>query len=95
VFFVSSNQTGPWGELRFLGGAKIVDPDGIVLARTGAQAGMATARVDLAEVRESRLAIDHLADRRPDAYATFAHPAAALAVTEPSSAPAATLELLG
>ena len=36
--------------------------------RTGARAGLATARVDLAEVRESRLTIDHLADRRPDAY---------------------------
>jgi N-carbamoylputrescine amidase len=68
VFFVSSNQTGPWGPLRFLGGAKVVDPDGAVLAAVGARAGMATARVDLAEVRDSRMAIDHLADRRPDAY---------------------------
>lgn len=69
VFFVSSNQTGPWGPLRFLGGAKVVDPDGQVLAQVGARAGMAAARVDLREVRESRLAIDHLADRRPEAYA--------------------------
>src|SRR5918992_540955 len=37
VFFVSSNQTGRWGQLRFLGGAKIVDPDGAVLARAGAR----------------------------------------------------------
>ena len=99
VFFVSSNQTGPWGELRFLGGAKIVDPDGVVLARTGARAGLATARVDLAEVRDSRLTIDHLADRRPDAYVAqpyTAAPAAAAAVAPlPSAAPAATLELLG
>ena len=32
VFFVSSNQTGRWGPLKFLGGAKVVDPDGAVLA---------------------------------------------------------------
>ena len=34
----------------------------------GARPGMAVARCDLREVRESRMAIDHLADRRPDAY---------------------------
>ena len=68
VYFVSSNQTGPWGPLRFLGGAKVVDPDGAVLARTGARAGMAVAGADLATVAGSRLMIDHLADRRPDAY---------------------------
>ena len=37
VVWVSSNQTGRSGPLRFLGNAKIVDPDGVVLARTGAQ----------------------------------------------------------
>jgi N-carbamoylputrescine amidase len=68
VFFVSSNQTGAWGPLRFLGGAKIVDPDGAVLARTGARTGMAVATVDLAAVQESRMAIDHLGDRRPETY---------------------------
>ena len=73
VYFVSSNQTGPWGRLRFFGGAKVVDPDGVVLARTGARPGVAVAPADLAAVGESRLVIDHLADRRPDAYG---HPAA-------------------
>jgi N-carbamoylputrescine amidase len=68
VFFVSSNQTGPWGALRFLGGAKVVDPDGAVLAHVGARSGMAVAPIDLAAVRDSRMAIDHLADRRPEAY---------------------------
>ena len=28
VFVVSANQTGPWGPLRFLGSAKVVDPGG-------------------------------------------------------------------
>jgi N-carbamoylputrescine amidase len=68
VFAVSSNQTGPWGSLRFLGGAKVVDPDGRVLARTRARAGLAVATVDLDAVAESRAIIDHLADRRPEAY---------------------------
>ena len=81
VFTVASNQTGPWGPLRFLGGAKIVDPDGAVLARTGARAGLAVATVDLAAVAESRLVIDHLADRRPECYGPGEPqvPAAALA----------------
>jgi N-carbamoylputrescine amidase len=76
VYFASSNQTGPWGRLRFLGGAKVVDPDGAVLARTGARAGMAVAAADLATVAGSRLVVDHLADRRPDAYGHHAAAAA-------------------
>ena len=40
-----------------------------VLATTGADEGLAVAEVDLAAVHEIRLGIDHLADRRPDAYA--------------------------
>jgi len=72
VFFASSNQTGPWGPLKFLGGAKVVDPDGTVLAATGARPGLAVAHADLEEVRRSREAIDHLSDRRPDAYGPLA-----------------------
>ena len=68
IFFASSNQTGPWGGLKFLGGATVVDPDGVVLARTGARPGLAVARADLAEIRASRDVIDHLADRRPESY---------------------------
>ncbi len=69
VVWVSSNQTGTLGPLRFLGNAKIVDPDGVVLARTGGSAGMALAQIDAAAaVRESRMVFDHLGDRRPEAY---------------------------
>jgi len=69
VVWVSSNQTGTLGPLRFLGNAKIVDPDGVVLARTGGSAGMALAQIDAAAaVRESRMVLDHLGDRRPEAY---------------------------
>jgi predicted amidohydrolase len=87
VFFASSNLTGRWGRLRFLGGAKVVDPDGVVLARTGARRGLAVARADLGEVARSRIVIDHLADRRPDAYATTA-------ARPPVAQPASTLQLL-
>lgn len=68
VFFASANQTGPWGPLTFLGGAKVVDPDGVVMAQTHARPGLAVARADLDEVRRSRAVIDHLSDRRPDVY---------------------------
>jgi N-carbamoylputrescine amidase len=78
VFVVSANQTGRWGPLRFLGSAKVVDPDGAVLARTAAREGLALAEVDLAAVEGSRMVIDHLADRRPEAYGGPADVAAAL-----------------
>ena len=78
VFVVAANQTGRWGPLRFLGSAKVVDPDGAVLARTGAREGLAVAEADLAAVGVSRTFIDHLADRRPDTYYAPAEAATAL-----------------
>ena len=70
VVWVSTNQTGRNGPLRFLGHAKIVDPQGGVLARTGARPGIAIAQIDAAAaVRETRLGFDHLADRVPGSYA--------------------------
>ena len=70
VVWVSSNLTGRWGPLRFLGHAKIVDPDGHVLASTRHRPGIAVARVDAAAaIGSTRVVIDHLADRRPAAYA--------------------------
>ncbi len=69
VAWVSTNQTGRWGPLRFLGGSKVVDPDGVVRARTGARAGLAVAPVDVGgEIDALRVHIDHLGDRRPEAY---------------------------
>jgi N-carbamoylputrescine amidase len=69
VTWVSANQTGTLGPLRFLGHAKVVDPDGVVLATTGSAPGLAVARIDpRTAVAESRMGIDHLADRRPGAY---------------------------
>jgi len=79
VVWVSSNQVGRLGGLRFPGQAKIVDPDGHVLARTGARAGTALARIDAPGlVAAARDRLSHLDDRRPVAYAAL--PASAHAV---------------
>ena len=78
---VSANQTGAWGPLRFLGRAKVVDPDGRILASTTDASGLAVAQIDAGAARaESLLDIDHLADRRPAAYGdAAAAPLAAMA----------------
>lgn len=69
VVWVSSNQSGRLGRLRFPGQAKVVDPDGRVLAATGARSGTAVATVDVAgALDEVRSEISHLSDRRPSAY---------------------------
>jgi nitrilase len=69
VVWVSANQTGSMGRLRFLGQSKVVGPGGDVLARTWAKAGLAVAEVDPAvEVARARLVLSHLTERRPEAY---------------------------
>lgn len=69
VVWVSANQTGSMGRLRFLGQSKVVGPGGDVLARTWAKAGLALAELDpAAEVDRARLVLAHLAERRPEAY---------------------------
>ena len=69
VFWVSANQTGTFGSLRFVGSAKVVGPGGDVLADTGVQEGLAVATVDLAGGLEAaRRAMFHLQDRRPETY---------------------------
>jgi predicted amidohydrolase len=69
LVWLSANQTGSTGTLRFLGQAKVVGPGGEVLARTWAKAGLAVADVDIdAEVGRARLVLDHLRERRPSVY---------------------------
>lgn len=69
VVWVSANQTGTTGGLRFLGQSKVVGPGGSVLARTGAKAGLAVAEVDVdGEVERSRRVLHHLSERRPELY---------------------------
>lgn len=70
VVWVSSNQVGRFGRLRFPGQSKVVDPSGRVLAKTGARAGSAFARVDApGVVAAARNRLSYLDDRRPSAYA--------------------------
>jgi N-carbamoylputrescine amidase len=77
VVWVSSNQVGRFGRLRFPGQAKVVDPRGRVLARTGARAGAALARVDApGVVAAARGRLSYLDDRRPLAYADLQRAAA-------------------
>lgn len=69
LIVASANQTGAFGSLRFLGGARVVGPGGDALAATGVEPGLAVARVDVdAMVTHARRAMAPLRDRRPDAY---------------------------
>ena len=69
VVVVSSNQTGVMGALRFLGQAKVVGPGGDVLANTGSKGGLAKVTVDVeAEITRARKVLNHIAERRVDAY---------------------------
>jgi len=69
VVWVSSNQVGRFGRLRFAGQSKVVDPRGRVLARTRTRAGVALAHVDAPSVvAAARDRLSYLDDRRPLAY---------------------------
>jgi predicted amidohydrolase len=75
LFVVSANQTGSLGELRFLGHAKVVDPAGQQLARTGPKAGLATTEIDIeGELSRARRPVSHLEERHLDAYRLTAGP---------------------
>jgi nitrilase len=72
VVWVSANQVGKLGRLRFPGQAKVVSPEGNVLATTRSRRGLAMAGVDVdGAVSAARTAISHLGDRRPQAYAAL------------------------
>jgi predicted amidohydrolase len=69
LFWVSANQWGTFGDLRFVGSAKVVGPGGDVLATTGTGPGTAVATADVAaELAAARRVMGHLRDRRPDTY---------------------------
>ncbi|MGH3867687.1 MAG: carbon-nitrogen hydrolase family protein [Pseudonocardiaceae bacterium] len=70
IVWLSANQSGEFGSLRFVASAKVVDPGGEILADTGVQAGLAIAELDVpAALKEARRSMAHLRDRRPHAYA--------------------------
>ena len=69
VVWLSANQTGRYGSLRFVGSAKVVDPGGEILADTGVSGGVAVAELDVVRaLADARRSMGHLRDRRPDAY---------------------------
>ncbi|HZX05198.1 carbon-nitrogen hydrolase family protein [Kribbella sp.] len=69
VVWLSANQSGTFGSLRFVASAKVVDPGGDVLADTGVTEGMAIARLDVEQALElARRSMGHLRDRRPETY---------------------------
>jgi predicted amidohydrolase len=66
----SANQTGTFGSLRFLGGARITNPNGDVVDATGPEGGLAVATFDLgATLTKARRALSPVRDLRPDVYA--------------------------
>lgn len=74
VVWVSSNQSGTFGSLRFVASAKVVDPGGEVLADTGVAPGLAVATVDVTEMLSTaRRSMFHLRDRRPETYSAGVH----------------------
>jgi predicted amidohydrolase len=69
IVWLSANQTGTFGSLRFVGSAKVVDPGGEILAGTGITEGLAVAELDVTQaLTDARRSMGHLRDRRPEAY---------------------------
>ncbi len=69
IVWLSANQSGSFGSLRFVASAKVVGPGGEVLASTGLGAGMAVAELDVAaELAAARRSMAHLSNRRPETY---------------------------
>lgn len=69
LVLASANQTGRFGSLRFLGGARIVEPGGDVVAQTGTGPGLAVHTFDLeAALTRARRALSPIRDLRPDTY---------------------------
>ena len=66
----SANQSGTFGSLRFLGGARITNPNGDVLDATGPEAGLAVTTLDPPAVLErARRALSPIRDLVPEVYA--------------------------
>jgi N-carbamoylputrescine amidase len=69
IVWLSANQSGTFGSLRFVASAKVVGPGGEILAGTGVAEGVAVAEVDVGQVlATARRSMAHLRDRRPAAY---------------------------
>jgi len=69
LIVASANQTGEFGALRFVGGARIVEPGGDIVSATGTQPGLAMWRLDVeGALARARRALSPIRDLRPDLY---------------------------
>lgn len=69
IVWLSANQSGTFGDLRFVASAKVVDPGGEIVAETGVAEGVAVAELDVRQALDTaRRSMGHLRDRRPEAY---------------------------
>ena len=69
LIVASANQTGSFGSLRFLGGARVVGPGGDLLARTGSRPGLAITTLNVeAALERARRALAPIRALRPDVY---------------------------
>jgi predicted amidohydrolase len=69
VYIAMCNRVGAEGESVFCGESTVVDPDGNVVVKANAAAGLITADLDLQRVALTRAKRPYLALRRPDMYA--------------------------
>jgi N-carbamoylputrescine amidase len=69
LIVASANQTGSFGRLDFVGGARVTGPGGDILDATGTEPGLAVTTVDLeATLEKARRALSPIRDLRPDIY---------------------------
>lgn len=69
IVWLSANQSGTFGDLRFVASAKVVDPGGEIVADTGVAEGLAVAELDVRQALDAaRRSMGHLRDRRPETY---------------------------
>ncbi len=69
LIVASANQTGSFGRLDFLGGARITGPGGDIIAATGTDPGLAVTTLDVeATLEKARRALSPIRDLRPDIY---------------------------
>ncbi len=68
VFIAMCNRVGTEDEMEFAGESLVADPDGALVVKAGAEEGLITAELDLAQARAIRSRRPYLATRRPEWY---------------------------
>jgi N-carbamoylputrescine amidase len=87
VPIVAANRIGTEGEQTFYGSSFIANHRGDVLAELSrSEVGVATASLDLAQIRRDRASFGFFRDRRPDLYSALLTPDGVAPVRTPSKA---------